>query len=576
MMSIFALWAVVQTSVATVTGLGIAPAGDATEVVIAVDGAVTWTDFVMSGPDRIVVDVAGARHALPQQRFLNLDRGGVAGVRISQFQPEVVRVVVDLSRAVEYTVEFSAGTLRIRFANPAGPFEQWRFGGAAVAAQVAMPTAPPQTSVAPVVATVKPAARRITVTFQETVIQDVLATFSEYSGKSIVVGSNVQAKVSAEIRDQPWDVALDAILDAHGLDARELESGIIRVGKLEELQKLVGLEALETQQFPIRYVSADSLVDVVKGLLTPEKGRVTVNRSSNALVVTDGRTALQRIAQRIPELDALTPQVDIAAKIVFVERSAIEELGFTYDLKDSRGNQLNTLVGGHADANNDGTLDEDEATSENVVLLGGNSVAMLGNATATVANPTLQALTSLVLGRHTLIGFVTALESMSLSDIQARPSVRVLDHRSADITVGEETPIRVVDAGAAAGGESLQLPRATVQLKKTGIILRVTPHVTGDQVLLDLHAENSRAVPAVGDVGVAFQTQESNTQVLVGDGETVVIGGLTVMEKSQVRTGIPFLMDLPVVGKLFRKTAEREVKRDLLMMVTPHIVRGGR
>jgi type IV pilus assembly protein PilQ len=154
------------------------------------------------------------------------------------------------------------------------------------------------------------------------------------------------------------------------------------------------------------------------------------------------------------------------------------------------------------------------------------------------------------------------------------------------IQVGEETPIRVIDAGSAGaqqgggqgGGQGGQngflAPRATVQIKNTGVILNVTPHVNGDQILLDLHAERSNAQPGVGDAGVVFQTQKAETQVLVKDGATAVVGGLTLIEKTKLRSGIPVLMDLPVLGSLFRKTVDSEHKRDLLIMVTPHIVQG--
>jgi type II secretory pathway component GspD/PulD (secretin) len=147
-----------------------------------------------------------------------------------------------------------------------------------------------------------------------------------------------------------------------------------------------------------------------------------------------------------------------------------------------------------------------------------------------------------------------------------------MNHRQAEIQVGQRTPIRVIDAGAQ-GGAGGQAPTATVDFQETGVILRVTPHVTGDQVLLDLHAERSDAIPAASDVGFVFSTQNATTQVLVNDGETAVIGGLTITEKSRVRSGIPLLMDLPIIGALFRNTREEEKKRDLLIMVTPHIIR---
>ncbi len=161
---------------------------------------------------------------------------------------------------------------------------------------------------------------------------------------------------------------------------------------------------------------------------------------------------------------------------------------------------------------------------------------------------------------------------MTLSDIQAKPTVTVMNHRMAEIQVGQRTPIRVIEAQAGGGGGG-NCPTATVDYQDTGVILRVTPHITGDQILLDLVAERSDAIPASSDVGFVFSRQNATTQVLVNDGETTVIGGLTIVEKSQVRTGVPLLMDLPVIGALFRNTREQENKRDLLIMVTPHIVR---
>jgi type II secretory pathway component GspD/PulD (secretin) len=150
--------------------------------------------------------------------------------------------------------------------------------------------------------------------------------------------------------------------------------------------------------------------------------------------------------------------------------------------------------------------------------------------------------------------------------------VTVLNHRQAEIQVGQRTPIRVIEAGAGGTGGGA-FPVATVDYQDTGVILNVTPHITGDQIMLDLTAERSDAIPAASDIGFVFSRQNARTQVLVQDGETTVIGGLTIVEKSRVRTGIPLLMDLPILGALFRNTREQEQKRDLLIMVTPHIIR---
>jgi type IV pilus assembly protein PilQ len=407
---------------------------------------------------------------------------------------------------------------------------------------------------------------------------NVLLTFSEFSGRSIVASPEVKTiTVSADVREQPWDVALEAILSAHGLAAREMESGIIVVEQLAKLAERMRAEPQVTQIFYIKYASADTLLQTIRPLLSTAgtagvAGTVSVNPAANALLITDTRSALERIAPLISQMDVRTPQVTIAAKIIFIDRTALEELGFVYDLKDSRGSQLNQVVQGWNDTNGNGVFEAGEETDENLISLGGNSVAALANANFRVAAPALQMVTSLLLGRHSLITFIDALQSVSMSDIQAAPTITVLDHREARIQVGERTPIRTIDAGAVGGGGA---PTASVRVEQTGIILRVTPHITGNQVLLDMHAERSNIAAAPSDLGFTFQTQEAETQVLVDNGETAVIGGLTIIEKTKVRAGIPFLMDLPVLGALFRNQSDRENKRDLLIMVTPHIVREG-
>jgi type IV pilus assembly protein PilQ len=413
----------------------------------------------------------------------------------------------------------------------------------------------------------------ITVTFTEEPVANVLAAFAEHANRSIVPSADVKGKlITAEVRNQPWQIALEAILAANNMIARELENGVIVVEDGASLAQRPAAEPLVTRQYSIVYVSADSLVAPVQAMLTPARGRVSANKSSNTLLVSDVPSVLTQIDPLIQGLDQRMPQVNISATIAFVDRTTLEQLGVTYDVKDSRGNQFNSRVTGFVDENGDGVFSANEATDEDVVLLGGNSIAALGNANFPVPSPALQVVTSLVLGRHSLITFLEALQSVTLSDIQAKPTVTVINHRQAEIQVGQRTPIRVLDLGAQAGGGGA-VPSATVDYQETGVILRVTPHVTGEQVLLEIHAERSDAVPASSDIGFVFTTQNASTQVLVQDGETTVIGGLTITEKSRVRTGIPLLMDLPVLGAMFRNTREQENKRDLLIMVTPHIIR---
>ena len=421
----------------------------------------------------------------------------------------------------------------------------------------------------------------ITVSFSEAPIREVLFAFAEFANRSIVPGSNVGGLVSAEIRDQPWDVALRSILDAYGLVAHEEEGGIIRVDDARTLFEQEAVLPLATMPFRVNYADPAELQDLVAALLT-ERGRVSVGLGTNTIVVTDIPRVLESVGDLVGALDLRVRQVDISAKIIFVNRSALEGFGVTYDLKDTRGNQLNLLTPGVIDSDGDGVISDADQQVErgtDVVSLGGHSLAALGNATNRMANPTLSLLTSLVVGRATLIGFIDALETFQLTEIEAQPSVRVMDNRTARIVVGEETPVRVIDAGAqvqAGQGDGIRstVPVATVDYKETGVILEVTPRVTdAGEILLTLSAERSSADLAPSDVGLIFRRQRAESKVMVEDGETVVIGGLTIRDIGEVRSGIPLLMDIPWIGRLFRSRRESTVQRDLLIMVTPTIVR---
>ena len=577
-----------------VTGLSIQPAPERTEVVISMDGQAEYRDFTMEGPSRLVVDLLDSQLALPRENFLDLNRGGVRSIRTSQYSASIVRVVIDLERVVGYQILQGDGELRVVLENSGDTFAPWSTVPAAAAQDPAPPTGFVPASAAPVDAALAPTPEvasspgallppqeqgaRITVTFSNTPIQEVLFTFAEFADRSIVAGAEVDVVVSAEVRDQPWDVALREILEANGLVAVESVSGIIRVDNLENLQQREQWEAPSTRTFQVNYANAAELQTSVQALLSMERGKVAVDAGTNTVIVTDVKRVLDQVEAMIRSLDRETPQVAIAAKIVFINRTDLQDFGITYDLKDSEGNQLNQITPGAVDQDGNGVIDYPDDLVEvgtDVVALGGNSIAALGNARNRIPNPNLTLLSSLILGRHTLITFIEALESMNLSDIQAHPSVQVLDNQQARIWVGEETPIRVIDAQAGATGGSI--PTAQVRTRETGIILEATPHVVGNgKIRLELNAERSAAIPAESDAGYIFATQNAQSRVLVDDGETVVIAGLTVTETSEVRSGIPLLMDIPIIGSLFRVTRESTIQRDLMILVTPTIVGGER
>ena len=202
-------------------------------------------------------------------------------------------------------------------------------------------------------------------------------------------------------------------------------------------------------------------------------------------------------------------------------------------------------------------------------------MAAVGNATRKYrVGSALNLLFSTAIGKFSLTTFLDALREENLADLQAEPSIVTLDNRMAEILVGQETPIRVIDAGSSG---TVGVPaRATVQLKESGIILRVTPHITNNrQIRMTVHAEQSRLNVVGGDLGFFFDKSRADNQLLVADGETAVIGGLTQTQVIRNRSGIPLLSELPLIGKLFSQTDTREEKRDLLVLITPHIIDEG-
>ena len=399
------------TSSELVTSVSVVANLNQTEILVSVDGSVSFRTFSLTAPARIVVDLLDARHALSQEDFLDIDRGGVLSVRTSQYAEDIVRVVVDLEAMTEYTVEESSGAVRISLDNPAGDFDPWQsptltFDPAFVA------TAAPFVED---VVQIQEAVARISIAFFDTPIDDVLFTFSEFSDKSIVSGSDVSdILVTADIRDQAWDDALDEILQSRGLVAVESETGIIRVNAIQNMFDREAVEPLETVPYRINYLTSVEMATAI-GQLISARGQVAESQAANTVIVTDIQRVHEAISALIGELDTPTPQIMISAKIIFVNRTELSELGVSYDLKDSQGNQLNVLSPGAADLDDDGIIEE-VPIGTNVFLLGGNSVAAVGNASTTIASPTLRMLSSLVIGRHTLVNFITALESSNLSD----------------------------------------------------------------------------------------------------------------------------------------------------------------
>ena len=603
-----------------VKSVSVLPAARSVEVVIDLQGAVDVQDFTLASPARLVIDLQGARLAAPAVLYDGQNRGGVKNIRYAQFRPGVVRVVIDLDVLKDYQVERRAGQVRIKIGTERTAFAAWSSqdvarvpplraaergtGGEAsrVAERGSAGEAPVRGGEAARVAT--PAASgtelsiddylaaharegeqsqapRITVTWDNSDIREVVAGFAAFSGRTIVLSKDIKGTVSAEIKNQPWDLAFAAVLESQALAATTLEGGIIQVIDKKDLARADSTVPVETRLVRINYARASALVPSVQSILT-QRGKAVADSTTNALVITEISSRISRVEDFVKGLDIRTPQVSIQAKIIFVDRTDVEQLGLKYDLGSST-QFFNKLIqrpdprtAKAVDTNGDGIPDafvpqSNFSPDQVIVDLGGNSLSALGNADQEIVNPALNLIFSTAIGNFNLSTFLQALQRVELADLQAEPTITTLDNRPAEILVGDRVPIRVIDVSSATGGNAP--PRATVRFEQTGINLKVTPHVTANrQVLMEVHAENSAVKPSSVDIGFTFQTQQADNQILVSDGETAVIGGLTVTSVTVSKTGIPFLVDLPLLGKLFGFTSETEERRDLLILVTPHII----
>ena len=657
-----------RTAEGSVRSLSVVPSSGKAEIVIGVSGEPEVKDFTLASPDRIVIDLSGASLGLRARAYDRITRGGINDVRYSQFRKGTVRVVVYLDGPHAYQLTRVDGEVRVSVTVPMNTqFASWHAGKAsapdtrtadrgdvqpagepvsgpdraidrAVAARAreardATDTPPMRTNVQrePMSAQqiTQQAQRqrsqqpRISVVFQDSDIRDVLASFASFSGRTILPSSSVPGlKVNAEIKDQPWDVALQAILSAQGLDATEDANGIIIVDTQERIASRSASEPLETRVVPVNYQRAVNVADQIRtrllqcipsergstsssaaagqppvpgappaqstaapsgvqpsnatapasngagsdGASCRGRGSVTADEASNSISITAPVSALDGLSDFARRLDLRQPAVNIKAKIVLVNRTDLDALGIKYDL-GSRQQFFSNVIQRVDSAGAVGSPNDPPR-----VLLGGNTVSAIANASGTVNGAALRLIYSTALGNFDFSTFLDALQEVSLLDVQAEPSVTTINNKPAQLTSGVQVPfVPLVSSGGA--GTSLTGP-ITVERIQTGVTLLVTPSVTNNRQVI-MHVDVTNSDVSFTNNGTLIDNNHVSNDLLVADGQTVVIGGLTQTSVRVTKSGIPLLVDLPFIGRLFGYTTRQEQRRDLLVLITPHIVDEG-
>lgn len=394
----------------------------------------------------------------------------------------------------------------------------------------------------------------------------VFNSVSKVAQIDIILAPEVKGKTSLNITKKTWQEALDIVCGMNDL-TWVVEDKYIMIQKsstYQAKQKKIADEEAQAEQnaplvrknFPIRHAKAEELVKVLESMKS-NRGRITTVERTNSIIVYDTDGKIEQMEKALSELDVETLQIMITAKLVVVSSERSRELGVDWALRSgSMGlspgtiTDANGLAGGGAGATR---------TSVGAHSLPSRSLNAVG---ATADNPAPTAITASLLDNNLQIAIANIM-SDAATEVLASPQVSTLDNTEAVVYMGDKISIRVIDDS----GES------STQLVEAGIKLTVTPHVSGDnRILLDLHPQNdSYGYDTQGQVVIS--TQEAKTKVVVADGETVVIGGLTRNENTQSETGVPFLKDIPLLGNLFKYTRNQVEKRDLIIFVTPRIIR---
>ena len=406
----------------------------------------------------------------------------------------------------------------------------------------------------------------ISLDFQDVPVRQVLQIIAQVNNFNLVTTDTVNGNVTISLSGVPWDQALDMILRVRGLDKR-LEGNILLIAPTEELmaretqalqskKQVSDLAPLHTVNISVNYAKAASLASILKspeGGILSDRGAVTVDERTNTLLIRDTLLSIDQAREMIDALDIPVKQVLIESRMVTVLDNVDEQLGVRWGFSDRQDdNGVSGSLEG-ADTIASGVVPSiDDRLNVNLPVSG--AAGTIGFQIASLIDGTILDLE------------LSALESENKGEIIASPRITVANQQEAYIEQGTEIPyVQATSSGA-----------TSVEFKKAVLSLKVTPHITPDnRIILDLVVtQDTRGETVSTSTGeaVAIDTQEIKTQVLVENGETIVLGGIFQQTSSDGVTKVPLFGDLPLVGALFRNTSVLQEKRELLIFVTPKIV----
>ncbi|AQU83400.1 MULTISPECIES: type IV pilus secretin family protein [unclassified Halomonas] len=408
--------------------------------------------------------------------------------------------------------------------------------------------------------------KRLNLNFHDVEVRAVLVTLAEFMGLNLVASDSITGRITLNLNEVPWDQALALILQSQGLSSRE-QGNVIVVAPASELaarerqeieirNQRETLSPLVSEFIEVKYARAEELAQLLRGgdgfgLLT-ERGRVSVDKRTNILVVQDTAEQVRDIARTLERLDVAVRQVQIEARIVIARDTASRELGINWGASSTRGFQAND-AGGYVgrNINPDGL---NRAMGGLTVDLGSMGAASTGFSFGYLSGDILLDLE------------LRALESEGKSQTISQPRVITANQRTAIIRQGEERAFQSVDSQG----------NPDTEFKEAELSLEVTPQITPDnRIIMDLVIKNDSFRESEFGGEPPIDTNQIETQVLVDNGQTVVLGGILTTEQLSQIAKTPLLGDLPMIGRLFRYTEESNEKVELLVFITPRLLDDG-
>ena len=430
--------------------------------------------------------------------------------------------------------------------------------------------------------------QRLTLNFQDIETRAVLQLLAETSGRNIVVSDTVQGNVTLRLRNVPWDQALDIVMTTKGLDMRQ-NGNVILVAPAEEIaaretadleakQAITELEPLYSEFMQVNYAKAADLASLIAAgeggnSLLSERGSVAIDDRTNTLLVQDTAGRLQDIRRLVATLDIPIRQVLIESRIVVVRDDFSRDLGVRFGftgVTDNTGELVS--VTGTAD----GSQTIVDSALDNLALTGqpfpvdAPDITDRYNVRLPIQNPAGSFALAVLDSDYIVDLELTALQAEGRGEIISTPRVITANQKEARIEQGVEIPYQ----------ESASSGATTTQFKKAVLSLTVTPQITpDDNIIMDLLVSKDNVgeltPSATGGLVPSIDTRSVETQVLVRDGQTVVLGGIYETERRENVTKVPWLGDIPGVGFLFRSTNTSSAKAELLIFVTPRILTEG-